>query len=59
LGAQKDDMARGLSDQQAKMEAHVADALRTAHQAYLPLRLLGAFLLAVGLGCVTAASFIA
>ena len=36
-----DELASRLSEQRASMEAHLADALRAAHQAYLPLRLLG------------------
>lgn len=59
LEALTDEIARGLSEQRASMEAHVADTLSAAHQAYLPLRLLGVVLLTVGLGCVTAASFVA
>ena len=41
------------------METHVADSLSGAHEAYLPLRLLGVLLLTLGLGCVTAAAFVA
>jgi hypothetical protein len=59
LQALRDDLASGLSEQRTSMEAYVADALSAAHQAYLPLRLLGVVLLTVGLGCVTAASFVA
>jgi hypothetical protein len=59
LQALTDDVARGLSEQRASMEAYIADTLSAAHQVYLPLRLLGVVLLTVGLGCVTAASFVA
>jgi hypothetical protein len=59
LTAQREGMARTLSEERASMEAHVADSLSAAHTAYLPLRLLGVALLAVGLGCVTATSFLA
>jgi hypothetical protein len=59
LHALTDEMARGLSEQRASMEVYVAETLSAAHEAYLPLRLLGIVLLTVGLGCVTAASFVA
>ena len=55
----KEETAGSLREQQASMEIYLVDALRAAHEAYLPLRVFGVFLLIVGLGCVTAASFAA
>ncbi len=34
-------MAKSLSEQRVSLETYVADSLRAAHRAYLPLRLLG------------------
>lgn len=59
VSALRDETATSLSQQRASMEAHVADSLRAAHEAYLPLRLLGVLLLTLGLGCTTAANFVA
>jgi hypothetical protein len=41
------------------MEGHVARELTAALEAYRPLRVAGTILLAIGLGCVTAAALLA
>lgn len=47
-----------LEELRFAMERHIAEAIDIAHRAYLPLRIVGAVLLVVGLGSVTAASFV-
>jgi hypothetical protein len=47
-----------LEELRRGMELHVAQAVEAAHREYLPLRILGALLLALGLGCVTVANFV-
>ena len=47
-----------LEELRSAMELHVVDRLAAAHRAYLELRIFGAVLLAVGLGCATAANFV-
>jgi hypothetical protein len=51
-------IASGLETARAEMEDHVTHALRTAHEAYLPLRIVGVVALVVGLGLVTAGNFV-
>jgi hypothetical protein len=50
--------AERLEELRGRMEGHVADALRAAHERYLGLRLFGIVVLAVGLVCATAANFV-
>jgi hypothetical protein len=52
------DVESGLETARAEMKDHVARALQTAHEAYLPLRIVGVIALAVGLGLVTAGNFV-
>jgi hypothetical protein len=59
VSALRDETATTLSQERTRMEMHVAHSLREAHEAYLPLRLLGVLLLTLGLGCTTAANFLA
>ncbi len=47
-----------LEELRSAMELHVADSLEAAHRAYRELRIFGAVLLALGLGCATAANFL-
>lgn len=49
--------AKRLEELREGMERHVAESLVAAHEQYLPLRLLGAAVLFVGVGCATAANF--
>jgi hypothetical protein len=47
-----------LAELRRGMEFHVAESLAVARREYLPLRILGAFLLALGLACTTTANFV-
>jgi len=57
LASTERESPKRLEELQGEMEQHVTDTLAAAHGLYLPLRLVGAGLLVVGLGCATAGNF--
>ena len=57
LRAIEEEAPRRLEELRAGMEQHVATTLEDAFGEYRPLRAFGAFLLAAGLGLVTAGNF--
>jgi hypothetical protein len=58
VAAIEQESPKRLEELRREFEQHVADALASAHEVYLPLRLTGAGLLVMGLGCATAANFV-
>jgi len=59
LNRLEEESAERLIEARKQMEEHVARELDAAEQEYRPLRIAGTVALAIGLGCVTAATFLA
>ena len=59
VGGLERETSRRLDEARQRMEAHVASELATAHEEYRPLRIVGTVALAIGLVCVTLATFLA
>lgn len=58
LRALEGDTEAKLSSTRSEMKQHVANALRAAHEAYLPLRIVGVVALVLGLCLVTTGNFV-
>jgi hypothetical protein len=58
LAAVERRLRAGLDAVREETRTHVAGELERAHAEYLPLRLLGVFLIVVGLTCATLANFV-
>jgi hypothetical protein len=57
LSALEGGLPERLEELRGQMEAHVQTAIAETHRRYLEVRVVGAFLVAIGLSCATAANF--